>query len=463
MNPRGTSDRRSTTSPLSVARAALARGRGLDVELEAYVQFGRTVAVKVFGEEVESVSAAEPRGLGVRALRDRRTGYAFSADLSPTGIDRVLAEAVDNARATDPDEFVELPTVPAGPYPRLDGLWRPGVSSTRLEEKVRLALEAEAAALAIPDIETVEEGLYTDSEVRVAIASTNGIEAEASRSFCLVYVLAHAGHDGDRQSGQGFSLGREPAELDAEAAGREAADKARALLGARPCPTGSYTVVFDRDVTAALLSSIAPALSADAVQKGRSVFATRLSEAVASPLVNLVDDGLALGGTGGNPFDGEGVPQRTTPLIEGGVLRTFLHNVYTARKSGGGTVSTGNAVRHSYRSLPGVGTSNLVLASGKGDLDELLSRVGQGLYVESVAGVHAGVNPVSGEISLGVTGRLIEGGAPDRPVREITIASEFVSLLKSVSDLAGDARWVPLYGSAYTPSVAVEGIVVSGM
>jgi PmbA protein len=458
----GTSGAHTFVSPLTVARAALDRGRGLGVELEAYVQFGRTVTVKTFGREVESVSTAAPRGLGVRALRDRRVGYAFTADLSSVGIDRVLAEAADNARATDPDPFVDLPRPPAGSYPTLDGLWRPGVTSTELDEKVGVALDAEAAALACVDIETVEESMYADSEARVAIASTTGVEAEAGQTFCFVYVFAHAGRDGDRQSGLGFSVGREPADLDPRAAGREAAEKARALLGAGPCPTGSYTVVFDRDVMAALLSSIAPALSADAVQKGRSVFAGRLGERVASPLVTLADDGLAIDGMAANPFDGEGVPQQITSLVEGGALRAYLHSTYTARKEGAQSASTGNAARHSYRSLPGVGASNLVLRAGAGGLDELLGRVGSGLYVESVAGVHSGVNPVSGEISLGVTGRLIEGGALSRPVREVTIASEFVTLLSSVSDLAGDARWTPLYGSVRTPSVAVQGIAVSG-
>ena len=452
----------SGTSPLSVAKRALDRGRRLGVDLEAYVQFGRTVTVKTFGREVESVSSAEPRGLGVRAVSGERVGYAFSADLSPAGIDRVLAQAAANARATDPDPFVGLPSAPTGPYPKLEDLWRPGLAGTRLEEKVRLALAGEAAALAVADIETVEQALYTDSDVRVAIASTMGMETEAARSFCFVYVLAHAGRDGERQSGQGFRVGREPAGLDPEAAGREAAERARTLLGAGPCRTGSYTVVFDRDVMAALLSSIVPALSADAVQKGRSVFAGRSGQVVGSPLVSLMDDGLAGGGMATNPFDGEGVPQQSTALVERGVLRSFLQNSYTARKQGARTMSTGNAARHSYRTLPGVGASNLVLEPGQGTVEDLIRRVGQGLYVESVAGLHAGVNPVSGEISLGVTGRLIEGGAPGRPVREVTIASEFVSLLESVSDLAGDAHWVPLYGSTHTPSVAAEGIAVSG-
>ena len=130
-----------------------------------------------------------------------------------------------------------------------------------------------------------------------------------------------------------------------------------------------------------------------------------------------------------NPFDGEGVPQQRTALIEAGVLRSYLHNSYTARKAGRGRLSTGNAERGSYRSLLGVARQNLVLTPGRGTLEELFAGWATGLYVESVAGLHSGVNPISGEISVGVTGRLIESGALGRPVREVTIATDFLSFL----------------------------------
>jgi PmbA protein len=163
-----------------------------------------------------------------------------------------------------------------------------------------------------------------------------------------------------------------------------------------------------------------------------------------------------------SPFDGEGVPRQQTALIRAGVLEAYLHSSYTARKAAKGAVSTGNAERGSYRAGPRVAASNLVLTAGLGSLDELVARVGNGLYVESAAGLHSGVNPISGEISVGVTGRMIENGALAAPVREVTIATDFLSLLGSVSDIGGDTRWIPLYGSAYTPSVAVRGITVSG-
>jgi PmbA protein len=462
MSTAGTHSRGTSRSPLQVARAALSRGRRLGVDLEVYVQYGRTVNVKVFGREVESLTVAEPRGLGVRAIAGGRVGYAFTADLSAAGLDRVLAEAAGNLKAADVDPFVHLPEVSPDSYVTIPGLWRPGMSTTSLDDKIQVALAAESAALAGAEIEMVEEGVYSDEEARIAIASSAGVEAEAEQSFCYAYVMAHAGRDKERQTGLGFTTGREPSELDPERAGAEAAEKARSLLGARPCATGSYTVVFDREVAAALFSSVVEALGADAVQKGRSVLAGRLGSAVASPLLTILDDGLAVDGMATNPFDAEGVPQKTTALFDGGVLRSYLHNSYTAGKEGGETRSTGNANRGSYRSLPGVGATNLVVRGGKGDLASLFARVGDGLYVNSVAGLHSGVNPISGEISVGATGLMIEGGGVGRPVREVTIATDFLGLLGSVSDLGGDERWIPLYGSVRTPSVAVDGVAVSG-
>lgn len=456
----GSSARRS---PLAIARRALDRGTRLPADLEVFCEAGRTVSIKVFGGEVESISVAEPSGMGVRAVRDGRVGYAFTADLSDVGLDAVLAAAVANVEVSDPDLFASLPGQTAGGYPRIAGLWKPGVGSMSLESKVELALAVERRALACPGVETVEESAYADEESRIAICSSTGVEAEAEHSFCYVWAQAHAGSGDDRQTGLGYDAAREPANLDAEAAGKEAGDKAAALVGAKPCRTGTYSLVLAPEVIAALLSYLAQGLSADAVQKGRSLFADRLGTAIGSSAVTLVDDGLAPDGMASNPFDGEGVPRRKTMLLQAGVLGSYLHSSYTARKAGAGVSSTGNAERGSYRVVPRVAASNLVLAPGLGTLTELCTRVGDGLYVENASGLHSGVNVVSGEISVGVTGRLIEAGALGRPVREVTIATDFLSLLGSIVDLGADTRWIPLYGSVCAPSVAVERVVVSGL
>jgi PmbA protein len=201
-------------------------------------------------------------------------------------------------------------------------------------------------------------------------------------------------------------------------------------------------------------------LSADAVQRGRSLFADKEGEEVASSLFRLVDDGTDPEGPDSAPFDGEGSGRRTNSLIEDGRLLTFLFDARTARKAG--RASTASASRGSYRTPPGVGTSNLVLARGDSDLEELVRKAGDGLYVTDVAGLHSGVNPISGTFSVGATGRLIEGGELGRPVREMTIASDLVSMLKAVEAVGSKSRWVPFGGSVKAAPMLLREMAISG-
>jgi PmbA protein len=187
-----------------------------------------------------------------------------------------------------------------------------------------------------------------------------------------------------------------------------------------------------------------------------------VGQRVAADRFSLWDDGLHPNGMATSPFDDEGVPRRKTTLVGDGFLRGYLHDTYTAAKEGGEIRSTGNASRGSYRGSPGVSPSNLVVSSGEGDLADLLRRVGTGLYVVDITGLHSGANAVSGEFSVGAVGLLIDGGALAAPVREVTIASDLLSLLRNVSDLGADSRWIPVGGSVLTPSVAIGDITVAG-
>jgi PmbA protein len=201
-------------------------------------------------------------------------------------------------------------------------------------------------------------------------------------------------------------------------------------------------------------------VSADVVQRGRSLFADREGDEVAHPVLRLADDGVHPDGPASAPFDGEGSPTRRTTLIEDGRLLTFLFDTRTARKAGRET--TGNAVRGSYRGPPSVSTTNLVLEPGEASLEELARRAGDGLYVTDVAGLHSGVNPVSGTLSVGASGRLIEGGELGTPVRELTIAGDLVTMLRSVQAVGSEARWVPFGGMVRSAPLLISEMALSG-
>ena len=370
----------------------------------------------------------------------------------------VAAAAREAAEVADPDEHAGLPDECGAA--EVDGLRSPELENWSTERVVELALEVERAARARPGISQVESAVYSDGAGSVAIANSRGLQVlvRGHAGLVLGVGLRRRGRRPDDRDRRGPRP--RPGALDPEAIGPEAAERALALKGARQPESRRCPVVLDAFVAASFLGIVGGMLSADAVQRGRSLFAGREGEEVAHPALRLADDGTHPEGPASAPFDGEGSPTRRTALIEDGRLLTFLFDVRTARVAGRET--TGNAVRRSYRGPPSVSTTNLVLEPGHETLDGLVSRAGDGLYVTDVAGLHSGVNPMSGTFSVGASGRLIEGGELGAPVRELTIASDLVSMLSAVDAVGSESRWVPFGGIVKAAPLLISEMAVSG-
>ncbi len=446
---------------IDVARRAVEAATAAGAsDAEAYAAEDQGREVRVHGGEIESLSAATQRGVGIRAWIGKRVGYAYGTDLSEAGVTALAERAAEAARVADEDDFAGPPApaeVPVGEIVLSDPTmaeWSPG----RLAE-LTLAIE-EAALAADSRIAGVEQAVYADSAESVAIVSSLGIEGEYSSSSCYGYVQALAAGDDGRETGLGFDLGRGPAALDPAAIGREGAERAAAMIGAAKPKSRSCPVVLDPTVAASFIALIGRGLAASSVQRGRSPFAERVGEGVANEALVLHDDGLDPDGFASAPFDAEGVPRRRTALIEAGDLRSYLYDTYTANR--GEAISTGNASRSGYRSQPSVSASNLIVAPGELGFAELLAEAGDGVLVTDVAGLHSGVNPVSGVFSVGASGRVIRDGELAEPLREFTIASDLVSMLRAVRVVGADSRWVPFGGSVRTPSLLVSEMTVAG-
>jgi PmbA protein len=428
------------------------------VAAEAWAEERQGLEVRVYQQAVESLTDAGGRGLGLRVFVAGRSGYAYGTDLSQEGL-RALAESAHaGAAATDEDEHGGLP----GSFgaTELGDISSPAMADWSTERKIELATAVDKAARARKGVTQVEQTVYADSRGRAAIANSHGFASAYEATSAWAYSSAFAGAGADLMTGLGVGLARDPGGLDPEAIGAEAADRALALVGARQPSSRRCPVVLDAFVAASFAGFIGAMLSADAVQRGRSLFAGKLGEEVAAPQLRLADDPTDPGGLASAPFDGEGSPTRRNALIEDGRLATYLYDARTARKDGRET--TGSASRSSYRSPPSVGTSNLVIDAGDSGLEELIRDAGDGLFVTDVAGLHSGVNPVSGTFSVGATGRLIEGGELGQPVREMTIASDLVSMLKAVRRVGADGRWVPFGGSVKAAPLLLEEMSVGG-
>ena len=439
------------------AEMATAAGAG---EAEAYCVEEAGRQVRVHAGAVESLTAATERGIGIRAWREGRVGYAYGTDLSDEGLREVATAAAGAAQVADADPFAAAPA-PDGAAQEIPGLRDGSVASTPTEEVIALAIEIERVALdADRRIAGVEQVVYADADERVAIATSTGIEGAFEASSAYAYLQAMADGGESRETGLGFGMGRGPAALSAEEIGREAAERAVGMIGATKPQSRTCPVVLDPTVAASFVGFIGGTLGADAVQRGRSPFADSLGEEIAAEALVLADDGLDPEGLASAPFDGEGQPRRRLELIEGGRLRTFLHDSYTARR--GDTASTASAGRAGYRSQPAVSASNLVIGEGRAGEEDLLRAAEGGVYVTDVAGLHSGVNPVSGSFSVGASGRLIADGALADPVREFTIASDLVGMLQAVTATGAEARWVPFGGSVRTPPLLVSEMAIGG-
>ena len=421
-------------------------------QIEAYVARGSDTSIVVYEGNIEKFESATSAGIGIRVVANNRQGFAYAGSLDDDVIAETLADARDNATFATEDEFFGLAS-PDGVAPTQLDLWRDELASFPTEKKIELALELERAVRGgDPRVRQVTEASWGDASGASAVATSTGITATSRRTTCSLSTEAIAGATDETQTGYGYTVGRAPSDLDLDKAAADAVLRATRLLGAVKPRSAHLTAVFEPRITSTLLAIIAGTLSGEAVFKGRSLFADRIGEQVAVPGFTLVDDPTDPDAFSATTFDAEGLATRRNVLIANGVLQMFLYNTYAARRAG--TTGTGSAVRGGYTSGPGTGARAVSLDPGTQTPEEIYQAVGDGLLVQSVTGIHSGVNPVSGDFSVGAEGLLIEGGVPAGPVREFTIASTIQRMLTGVVAVGSDLERLPSSASGLTLGIA---------
>ncbi len=426
-------------------------------QIEAFVARGGDTTVRVYQGEVEHFVSAQAEGIGIRVVREGRTGFAYAGTLEESAIAEVLADARDNVAFGTVDEWAGL-AEPDGIAVTEQPLWSAELAEFPTERKIELAMDLERRTLGVDSRVRIDDANYADAYGEAAVATTTGIRQSGRENGCYVSVSTLADDGDETQTGFGFSVGRSPATFDLDRAAKEAADRATRLLGATKPASKRTTVVLDPFVTAQLLSVVASTLNGEAVVKGRSLFRDRLGDEVAPAHVTLVDDPTNPLAYTATDVDGEGLAARRNALIDGGVLRSFTHNSYSARRAG--TVSTANAVRGGFSGTPGVGALALSLVPGTRSQEELIAGIDDGLLVQSVTGIHSGVNPISGDFSTGAAGLLISDGQVGAPVREFTIASTLQRMLLDIVEIGNDVDWLPMRAAGV--SLVIADITMSG-
>jgi PmbA protein len=435
----------------------LALKAGAD-EAEAFAYQGLTANVVIERGQVSRSTRIIDLGIGVRALINKAVGFAYTNVLeSKEAIGKTVQNALKAAKASKPDKNWRG-LASKKPRASVENVYDQKVAELRSEDLVKLASSMlKAAEEADKRVFPIEGGVGA-SELARAVANSNGVSC-FDKGTIIECSLATVGQEGGEVTPVCFEFNAERTyRIDPEWVGREAARLAGSALKAKKFETKTTKVVFAHAAFHELLYfTLMNAVKADYVQRDQSALKGKIGEKVASEIVTVYDDGLLSGGLRTYEFDGEGVPQQKTPIIEKGVLRNFIYDNYTAKKEE--RESTGNAFRAGYLSTPYVDATNFHFMPGKKSPEELMSEVDEGLLVYSLQGAHSS-NHVSGEFSVVATPAWrIKEGAVVHAVGGAMLAGNIFDVLKNISGLANNERKI---GQLVAPWVLVESVKAIG-
>ncbi len=424
---------------------------------DVMIREDESFSVTVRMGEIETLKEAVSRSLMLRVFIGKRTATSHTSDISEPVVDRLVDETVEMAGLTSEDESGGLPDSSffQSSFPDLK-LVDPAWEKLTPDERIGLALRTEKAAFATdPAISNSEGASFDYARSHVALANTSGFAGEYKGTGASLVCVPIAQSSDGMQRDHWVSAARHRDQLEApEQIGRKAAERAVRRLGARKIPTCQVPVVFDPLCARSLLSHIFDAVAGGAIYRRSSFLVDQIGQSVASPHVTMVDDARMPGGLGSCPFDDEGVATQTTPIIENGVLRNYLHSAYTARKLG--SSPTGNGSR-AASGVVTIGPTNFYLKAGAYAPEEIIGSIKSGLYVVEAIGF--GVNTVTGDYSRGVVGIWIENGQFTYPVQEVTIASNLRDMLKNIEMIGNDVTFV---GAIAAPTLKISKMVISG-
>lgn len=424
-------------------------------EFEIYIERSKGLSLEVKGGALDSVEREDSLGFSVRVLNGNQMGFAFGTDFSPAGIDYVVTQARDSAPHTMADPNLKF--VPkASVYPVVSN-FDPQIHSLSFNEKFELACAVEKAAFAFdPKIKRARYVAYAEEDQEIYLANSLGLELHHPKTNLDLSLMAVA--ESGSESEMAYDSDSSPflRDLNPKGLGERAAREAVERLGGIRIPNYKGPIILNPMVTVEILGVLAPSTLIENVHKKNSFLIGKKGQAIYSPAVTLLDDGLYFTGEETRPFDAEGTPRQTTAVIDAGVVNQFLYDSYWAAKDG--VASTGNAIRGGATSKPHLGTTNFYLNPGNSSQEALLQTMNRGVLITEAIGVHT-ADPISGDFSVTVQGFWIENGLKKHPVRSVSLSGNLHELFAKAAEAGSDLKF---YGTTGAPSLLVQEASIAG-
>lgn len=444
--------RKGYTGLMELAENLVSFGKanGAD-EIEISILDNNEFSVDVRLGEIESLVEADSRYLGLRVIKDKKTAFATSSDLSKENILCIVKNAIKRASLSSADEFSGLPQ---RTRTKIDvsslRLYDPEILALDIEKKIDMALQTEKIALADKRITNSHGASFETNVNKTILANSNGFLQEYEETFCSLSLGLQAGGTDTKVEDYWFSTKRHFKELESsEEIAKKAVERTVRQLNPKKIKTQKVPVIFEPMMTSWLLGFLFACVSGVSIYQKTSFLVGKLGERIGNEKINIYDDGLIPGKLGTKPFDSEGVPCRKTKVLEKGVLKNYLCNTYASRKLK--LKSTANS------DGTGVAPHNFFLQAGDLPPEKITASMDKGLILIRTIG--HGLNPITGDISRGAFGLWVEKGEILFPVSEITISGNLGDILNKIETVGNDLEFRSHLAG---PTVKIEELMIAG-
>lgn len=428
--------------------------KGID-EFEIYFLSNLNTSIKIYQGKIENFSNNQNQGISFRGMVDGKMGYSYSESMEDEDIDFLINEVIENASCI---ESLDKQFIYGEKTNYTDTItYSSAIENLDTDLVKDFLIKMEEYALSIDErVKKVNFCSFAMGSGEKIIKNSKGLELHSKENICYTYISVIAEENGIVKTGSHFQLGRDFSKFDYKELSEVAVKRALNKFGTIALTEVPKTCVIENLAFSSLLGAMSNIFSAEAVQKNISKLKGKLNESVASSIVTLVDDPFLKDGLANSSFDDEGVPTSYKEIIQDGILKTYLYNLKTAYKDG--VSSTGNGVKGSYKGTVGISSFNLYIKPSDKSFDKVIENIKEGIFITDFAGLHSGLNTISGDFSLAGEGFYIKDGKIDRPLNQITISGNFFELLKNIKDIASDIKFS--FSSVGSPSIMVEGLKV---